>query len=68
MGRATFYVEMARWMAFRMACVQRRISASKVLSEYITRQVEEWTQEEEAWAASHRVPTTREEAQGGLQP
>ena len=35
------------WLAFRMACLKRRTSASQAIVEMIRAQLERWKQEEE---------------------
>ena len=36
------------WLAFRMACLKRRKSASEAIVEMIREQLERWKQEDEA--------------------
>lgn len=42
------------WLAFRMACLKRRKSASQAIVEMIREQLERWKQEEEQHAKPRR--------------
>jgi hypothetical protein len=44
--RATVYFDTENWQKFRVACVQRKTSASEVLRTFVAQQLEAWRKEE----------------------
>ena len=45
MGRINVYVDDELWIAFRMACVERHTSASRVIEEGMYQQLTRWERE-----------------------
>jgi hypothetical protein len=54
MCAANFNLDRELWTAFRIACLYRHISASKVISLLMKHQIEEWEKEERTCATGRK--------------
>ncbi len=44
-SKATLYFEPDIWQQFREACLRRRVSASRIIGDFLTQQLMQWKEE-----------------------